>query len=106
MPFADYDAIVPREIAPGFLARFIHSDRVTLARVEVKVGSTLPTHSHPHEQFTTVIAGELELTVAGETRVLRPGAVAAIPGGVPHSARAITNCEVFDVFHPVREDYR
>jgi quercetin dioxygenase-like cupin family protein len=66
----------------------------------------LPSHAHPHEQLTTVLSGELELTVGGEVRVLRAGMVAFIPGGVPHSARALTACEVMDVFHPVRDDYR
>jgi quercetin dioxygenase-like cupin family protein len=106
MPVIDYNSVAPREIAPGFVARFVHSDRITMARVEVKQGAALATHTHPHEQVTTVLAGELELTVAGETRVLRPGVVALIPGSVPHSARAITECVVMDVWHPVREEYR
>ena len=77
-----------------------------IARVEVRADARLPQHAHPHEQVTTVLSGELELTVAGEVKVLRPGMVAFIPGGVPHSARAITACQVLDVFHPVRDDYR
>ena len=106
MPFLDYGDITPREIAPGFSARFVHTPAVTVARVNVRRDAKLPSHAHPHEQLTTVLSGELELTVAGEVQVLRPGMVAFIPGGVPHSARALTACEVLDVFHPVREDYR
>lgn len=29
-----------------------------------------------------------------------------MPGHVPHSGRAITDCRITDVFHPAREDYR
>ena len=38
--------------------------------------------------------------------VLTPGTVALIPSGVRHSGRAVTDCQLLDVFHPVREDYR
>ena len=106
MTFLDYADIAAREIAPGFSARFVHTHGMTLARVAVRADARLPSHSHPHEQLTTVLSGELELTVGGEVRVLRAGMVAFIPGGVPHSARAITACEVMAVFHPVRDDYR
>ena len=106
MTFLDYADIAPREIAPGFIARFVHTNGMTLARVAVRADARLPSHAHPHEQLTTVLSGELELTVGGEVRVLRAGMVAFIPGGVPHSAHAITACEVMDVFHPVREEYR
>ena len=59
------------------------------------------------EQCGTVISGELELTIAGKTRRLRPGEVYIIPGGVQHGGRAgETQCQVLDVFSPVREDYQ
>jgi quercetin dioxygenase-like cupin family protein len=106
MTFLDYADISPREIAPGFTARFVHTSGMTLARVEVRRDAQLASHTHPHEQLTTVLSGELELTVAGEVRVLRAGMIAFIPGGVPHSARALTACEVLDVWHPVRSEYR
>lgn len=106
MTFIDYTDIKPREIAPGVSARFVHTPGMTIARVEILRDARLPSHSHPHEQVTTILSGELELTVGVDTRVLRPGMVAFIPGGVVHSAHARSACEVLDVFHPVREDYR
>lgn len=106
MTFLDYADIAPREIAPGFSARFVHTNGMTLAHVDVQRDARIPSHAHPHEQLTTVLSGELELTVGGEARVLRAGMVAFIPGGVPHSAHALTACQVLDVFHPVREEYR
>ena len=106
MYFHNLDAIPPREIVPGYRAKFIHSDGMTLAYWEVEAGAALPEHSHPHEQIATVLEGEFELTVAGESRVLVPGQVAVIPGNVPHSGRAITACRLLDAFQPAREDYR
>ena len=79
---------------------------MTLAYWSVEAGSVLAEHAHPHEQVANVLHGEFELTVDGETKVLKPGMVVVIPPHAPHSGRAVTACELLDVFHPVREDYR
>ena len=102
----DFDTLPTRELAPGFHARLVHTDRLTIARVDIVAGSALPEHAHPHEQVTTLLDGDFELTVAGEAHRLRPGQVVVIPGGVRHSARAFTACRVMDVFQPARDDYR
>jgi quercetin dioxygenase-like cupin family protein len=106
MFFLDYAAIAPREIVPGFHGRYAHSDSLTQGRVDIEPDARLPEHSHPHEQWTLVLSGSLELTVAGVARVLQPGQLVYIAPFEPHSARALTACQVLDVFHPVREDYR
>jgi quercetin dioxygenase-like cupin family protein len=65
----------------------------------------LPEHSHIHEQVVHVYEGELQVTVAGETTVLKGGMVAVIPPNALHSGKALTNCRVMDAFYPLREDY-
>ena len=106
MPYVDLKDISPKEIVRGFNARFIHTERMTLAYVSIEAGAALPGHHHPHEQVTNILSGEFELTLGAETRVMRPGDVAVIPPDLPHSGKAVTDCEVLDVFQPVREDYR
>jgi quercetin dioxygenase-like cupin family protein len=93
-------------MVPGFLARFVHAERMTCAYWEIKAGSVLPEHAHPHEQVATIIRGAFEMTVDGETRTIKPGDVVVIPSGAKHRGRALTDCSIFDVFSPVREDYR
>ena len=95
-----------RELLPGFKGKFIHLENMTMAYWEIAKGSVLPEHSHVHEQTTNVISGELEMTIGGETKVLTAGQVGIMPGNVPHSGKALTDCVVIDVFSPVREDYR
>jgi len=104
--FISLDELEPREILPGASARFVHSPSMTMAFWSFEEAVDLPEHSHPHEQITTIIEGEFELTVDGVTRRMRPGDVAVIGGGAVHSGRSITRCRVVDVFHPVREDFR
>jgi quercetin dioxygenase-like cupin family protein len=106
MFIADFAAVPPREIAPGFHGRYLHSDQVTQGRVDIDAGAVLPVHSHPHQQWTTMLTGTLELTVDGVSHLLHPGMVLYIPPHAIHSGRALTACQVIDVFHPVREDYR
>ena len=94
------------EMIPGYLARFVHTDNLTLSFLTVAAGATLPEHQHPHEQVSMVMEGEFELTVAGNPVRLQPGQVLVIPSGTLHAGKAITNCKLLDVFNPVREDYR
>jgi quercetin dioxygenase-like cupin family protein len=94
-----------REIMPGMRGRFLHSDAMTFAFWEIDGGFELPEHHHPHEQVAHMIEGSFALTVNGETKQLEAGAVTVIPGNVPHSGKAITDCRILDIFYPKREDY-
>jgi quercetin dioxygenase-like cupin family protein len=106
MAFIYLPDLPEKELIPGYHVRFVHTDHMTLAYWTIEAGAALPAHSHPHEQVTSLLAGDFELTVDGEMRRLKPGSVAVIPGNTPHSAVAITACQVLDAFYPVREEYR
>ncbi|RKQ51126.1 Cupin domain-containing protein [Roseivirga pacifica] len=107
MPFVELSALEQRELIPGFKGRFIHTEKITIAYWNIAAGSILPEHSHQHEQVAAqVISGEFEMTLEGETKLLKAGDVAVIPSNVVHSGEAITDCQLMDVFAPVREDYK
>ncbi len=106
MPLITLDTLPVRDLFPGLRARLIHTDRVTHSWVDIDPGASFPEHHHPHEQIVTVVEGELEITVGGDTHVLTPGKVFVIPPHTPHAGRALTRCRVLDTFAPVREDYR
>ena len=52
-------------------------------------GAEVPEHSHPHEQMGMGLEGVFELTIDGESRLVRQGDSYCIPGGVKHSARSL-----------------
>jgi quercetin dioxygenase-like cupin family protein len=106
MPFIDTHALTEKEILPGFRGRSIHTGTMTFMYWTVDEGAVIPEHSHPHEQVAHVFAGKFELTVEGHTALLEPGKVAVIPPHVKHGGKAVTQCELLDVFHPEREDYK
>jgi quercetin dioxygenase-like cupin family protein len=58
---------------------------------------TLPMHAHG-AQWGTVIEGEIEFTIGGETRIYRPGDSYSIAAGVEHGAVIKAGTRVIDVF--------
>jgi len=96
----------PKNLAPGLTGYYAHGTHMTLGIVEIKAGSDLPLHSHPHEQITYILEGQLNMTIGGQLYELSAGMFHVIPSNIPHGAVAITDCKVMDVFNPVREDYR
>jgi quercetin dioxygenase-like cupin family protein len=106
MYFNKLSNIPEKEIVPGFYARMVHLDHLTVAHFRVVAGSKLPEHAHPHEQVTNVLEGQLEMTVGGQTQVCTAGMSVTIPANVPHSGVALTDCRLIDVFSPARDDYR
>jgi quercetin dioxygenase-like cupin family protein len=104
--FRNFNDIHPKEIAPGYLSKFIHTDSNTINFIDVKAGSTVPLHQHIHEQLSFVLEGKFELTVDGVAQILEPGLFAVIPPNAVHGGTSITDCKLIDLFSPVREDYK
>ena len=100
------DSLPEHEIVPGFHGRFVHTDTMTFAYWSIDAGASIQAHAHHNEQVVNVLSGELELTVDGVDHLLQAGDVYTIPSNVPHAARAVTDCQVLDVFTPVRLDYQ
>lgn len=94
------------EIFPGVEIRTTAGRGIMLSVVRFEPDSVVADHSHHHEQMGIMLEGRLEFTVGGVTRVLGPGDIWRIPGGVVHNVRALDGPAVaLDVFHPIRHDY-
>jgi quercetin dioxygenase-like cupin family protein len=93
-------------IFPGVEIRTTAGRQIMFSLVTFEPGSVVTDHSHPHEQMGMMISGRLEFVIDGITRVLGPGEIWRIPGGIVHRVRALEGPAVaLDVFHPIREDY-
>ena len=106
MAFIDFNNSPILKIWDGIEGPVYHSEKATFGHFTLKVGALLPEHSHPHEQWTHIIEGELEFNVDGEIKRLTPGMSVYIPSNAPHSAKVITPCKVIDCFVPPREDFK
>ena len=82
-------------------------EHVQFSLVDIPAGGVVDEHSHANEQMGLVLEGEMDFTIGGETRRLRPGDVYRIPGGVRHSVVAGDRlAKALDVFYPIRDEYR
>ena len=92
--FPSIDVPFPEDVVQTAVVR---SDAGLVAFFTFLKDMTLPPHAHG-AQWGTVVAGELELTIGGETRVYRPGDTYSIPAGVEHGAIIKAGTQVIDVF--------
>jgi quercetin dioxygenase-like cupin family protein len=108
MPYhCDLENRQAKEVVPGVRLRTFWGDEMLVSIADLEPGAVLPAHSHPHEQVGHVISGEIEITIDGEPRLVRPGDTFIIPGGVEHGVQVgSAPAQVLDVFSPVREDYQ
>ncbi len=87
--------------------RRIMGQNMTVAQVLLHQGLFVGTHQHPNEQVAMVMFGRVEFEVGNpggnEMIVLGPGEVLHLPPDVPHSARALEDSLVLDVFSPAAE---
>lgn len=106
MPFIALSSLPSKEVVPGYVGRAVHTGMLTFMYWTVTEGAIMPVHAHLHEQTAQVLSGTFELSVNNETQLLEPGMIAVIPPFQQHGGRAITACELLDVFYPEREDYK
>ena len=91
---------------PGITRKtLVHGDRTLLTEFRLAAGSTLPRHSHPHEQAGYLVSGRMRLSVGDERFDAAAGDGWCIPGGVEHGAQILEDAVAVEVFSPVREDY-
>ncbi|MCH8298906.1 MAG: cupin domain-containing protein [Chloroflexi bacterium] len=95
------------ELAPGVNTRTFWGEQMLLSLVEVEANTEMPLHTHPEEQGGIVIEGEFEIGIGGEVKVLKPGDLYIIPGGVEHYAKAnATKVRALGIYSPVREAFK
>lgn len=82
-----------------------YGDKTLLVEFQLKKGSLLPRHAHPHEQTGYLVKGQMRLIIAGEVNDVRPGDSWSIAGGVEHGAEILEDSVAVEVFAPVRVDY-
>lgn len=94
------------EALPGVkIKTLVYGEKTLLAELRLNKGSSLPAHSHPHEQTGYMIEGKLNLKIAGEEFEVNPGDSWSIPSNAEHGAEVLEDTVVVEVFSPVREDY-
>ena len=101
--------ITPHEIAPGRSRYEAHTDHLMLVVVEFNDGPHTEAdapHSHPHEQVSYIVDGEVTFYLEGRPHHLIAGDMITIPPNIPHTIQVLTNnARLLDAFSPIREDF-
>lgn len=106
MPFIDTAKLKEIERRPGWHGRFFDSPSMTFGHYAFDKGADIRAHSHEQEEVWHVIEGELEVTIAGETRIAGPGCAAIVPPNTEHDLRALSNGKAIVVDYPLRTEFR
>ena len=105
MHLYNWDEVKREELNPTIARQMINGETITVARMHLKKGCTVPEHSHHNEQISMIESGQLDFVVDGKPIAVKAGQVLRIPPNTPHSATAHQDCFAIDIFSPVREDW-
>ncbi|GAA0773393.1 cupin domain-containing protein [Roseibium denhamense] len=97
--FPALDVPFPEDVVKSYA---VQSDAGLVVFFDFVQDMVLPPHSHL-AQWGTVLSGEIEFTIGGETKTLTSGAIYNIPAHVEHGAVIKAGTKVIDVFE---EPYR
>lgn len=103
----DWDLMEWEQVVPGIDRKVVHLKGATLVLNRLVPGNEPFPHSHPHEQASYIVSGNLDFTIDGQVHHLAPGDLLAVPPGAEHYAVAVGQeiCLNLDFFTPKRDDY-
>jgi quercetin dioxygenase-like cupin family protein len=105
MQVYDWNEVEKEQMSPVLVRQVIHGDHITVARLHLRKGCSVPEHSHHNEQISMIEQGALKFVIGGVEKVVKAGEVMRIPPHVPHSAEALEDSVAVDLFSPIREDW-
>jgi len=86
--------------------RRVIGEKVMISNVVLKTGCCVTTHAHENEQFAVVLSGRVRFGLDAEGSsersevTLGAGEILFLPANVPHSALALEDTNILDVFSP------
>lgn len=109
MAFIEQNAIAKEKIGPGRERYLGYTDKLMMVVIDFHDGPASepdPPHSHPHEQVSYVVTGELVVHIGEESKKLGPGDIFTVPPGIPHTVRLLSkHVRLVDTFTPIRDEF-
>lgn len=106
MQLYDWNSIPREQMSPTVSRQVIHTEKMTIARLQLKKGCRVPEHKHHNEQVSMMLEGSLKFVIDGEELIVKAGETLRIPPNVPHSAEALEDSVATDLFSPPRDDWQ
>lgn len=89
--------------------RRVIGSQTMISQVHLHKGFSVESHRHENEQFAVVVSGRVRFglgepgTDEYSEHVLEGGSVLHLPGNLPHSAEALEDSLILDIFSPPSE---
>ena len=101
--------VTPKVIAKDRTRYLAHLPNLMMVVIDFENGPASqpdPPHSHPHEQISYVVSGEVNVVLGNEVTRLGPGDIFTVPPNIPHSIQLLTTkARLIDAFTPIREEF-
>ena len=105
MPLYDWNQLAEEQMNSLVSRKVIHTENMTIARLQLQQHAAVAAHSHMNEQVTTIERGALKFFIDGGEKIVRAGESLIIPPHVPHGVEALEDTVAVDVFAPRRDDW-
>jgi quercetin dioxygenase-like cupin family protein len=94
-------------IAPGLQRQVLaYGGGLMMTRFTFAAGAVAEWHSHPHEQVSCIVAGEIDYFTEGQQPLrLSAGCSFYIPSNLKHRVTALVPTVIIDVFSPQRGEF-
>jgi quercetin dioxygenase-like cupin family protein len=101
----NWSDIPAEQLNPSLVRQAIHTGQMTIARLQLKKGAMVPSHSHHNEQVSMVESGALKFILPDREVIVRAGQVLELKPHLPHGVEVLEDSVVVDLFTPRREDW-
>ena len=91
---------------PGVRRKVLaYNSDMMLCEIAFEKGAAGALHAHPHTQISYVLKGRFMFAVGDETITAEAGDAILIEPDTLHSAQALEEGVLLDIFHPMRETF-
>ena len=106
MPFFLYPQdFKEKKARPGVKSQYFVGEKVLMIRITLAPNSDISYVTHPSEQVTMVLEGEVEIDIAGEVKRLKLSDGCVVPANTKHSLRTFSDQTVLlNCFPPPWEE--
>jgi len=99
----------PVQAAPGRERRVAHTENLMMVTWEFTDGPAVEPdalHTHPHEQVTYIVEGQVQFFIGEDSTRLEPGDMVVVDPEQPHSIQTLTpRVRLIDTFTPLRDEF-
>ncbi len=93
------------DVSDSYLRQVAVGMNISVARIQIRKGSTTQLHSHVSEEIVIVLKGKWRFTLPTHEVIVSPNQMLLIPSQLEHSSVALEDTIAIDICTPARGDW-